>query len=63
MKMASTRCLNFSAQLRNLTTLRSVREYDTRWSLILDMIERFFQIQTKPIVPAYLIPFLIPSLV
>ena len=59
MKKAST--LKVSAQLRKLTTLRPVKENDTRWSSTFFMIERFFRIQSELSAVADLIP-LIPSL-
>ena len=59
MKKAST--LKVSALLRKLTTLRTVRENDTRWSSTFMMVERFFEIQRELSAVPDLIP-LIPNL-
>lgn len=60
MKKAST--LKVSALLRQLTSLRTVRENDTRWSSTFQMCERFFRIQAELSAVADLRP-LLPSLV
>lgn len=59
MKKAST--LKVSAQLRKPTTVRTVRENDTRWSSTVMMVARFFEIQRELSAVPDLIP-LIPNL-
>jgi hypothetical protein len=59
MKKAST--LKVSAHLRKLTTLKTIRENDTRWSSTFMMVKRFFRIQQELSAVPDLIP-LIPNL-
>jgi hypothetical protein len=45
MKKAST--LKVSAQLLKLTTLQTVKDNDTRWTLVFEMTTQFFHIQKE----------------